>query len=113
MFKDDLVRVRHMLDAANEVSKAVQGRTADEMAVDHLRMLGIIKAIEIIGEAARQVSRQFQEDNPVIPWMKIIGMRHRLVHAYFDIDEEQVWKTATEDIPVLVGNLEKLLDARK
>jgi uncharacterized protein with HEPN domain len=112
MFRDDAVRVRHMLDAAREVSEAVRGKDAAEIQADHLRMLGIIKSIEIIGEAACQISADYQARHQNIPWMKIIGMRHRLVHAYFEIDEEQVWKTATENIPVLIAGLEKLLESQ-
>jgi uncharacterized protein with HEPN domain len=98
-----------MLDAAREIMSFVQGRTRDELDHDRMLTLSLIKSIEIIGEAAAQVLPETRSQHPEIPWLNIIAMRHRLVHAYFDIDLDRVWDTATDDLPPLVAVLEKVL----
>ena len=68
-----------------------------------------MKAIEIVGEAASKISEECREDFPQIPWTNIIGMRNRLIHAYFDLNLDILWKTITEDLPPLIAELEKIL----
>jgi uncharacterized protein with HEPN domain len=68
----------------------------------------MVKAVEIIGEAAYQVSQTTREQLPEIPWKDIIGMRHRMVHAYFDINLDILWRTVQDDIPPLLETLQKL-----
>jgi uncharacterized protein with HEPN domain len=62
--------------------------------------------LQIVGEAASQVSAEFRSANPEIPWDEIVGMRHRVVHDYLGIDEEIVWKTVGDDLPALIRILE-------
>jgi uncharacterized protein with HEPN domain len=69
----------------------------------------LVKAIEIIGEGAYQLSPGARVKVPGVPWDKIIGMRHRLVHAYFDINLNILWKTVQEGLPPLITELEKLV----
>jgi uncharacterized protein with HEPN domain len=71
---------------------------------------GLVKCVEIIGEAAARVGADTKGTYPQIPWAQIVAMRNRLVHAYFDIDLDQVWKAATEDLPPLVVALESILE---
>lgn len=106
---EDVERLRHMLDAAKEAMAFVEGFTAAELETNRQRTLALVKAIEIIGEAAHRISANTKADLPHIPWQVIIGMRHRLVHAYFEIDTEILWYTATANLPPLVAALEKLL----
>lgn len=70
----------------------------------------MIKDVEIIGEAAYQVSDETRSRLPDIPWDDIVGMRHRLVHAYFDINLDILWKTVQEDLPLLVKRLHNIAD---
>jgi len=72
--------------------------------------LGLVKCVEIIGEAAARMGKETKERNPQIPWAQIIAMRNRLVHLYFDIDLDQVWKGLTEDLPALVTQLQEMLE---
>lgn len=88
MPKSDRIRLQHMLDAAREALSFVRGKTREDLDRDRLLVLALVKAIEIIGEAACQVSSETRSQIPEVPWEDIIGMRHRLVHAYFDIDLE-------------------------
>ena len=110
MFEDDRTRLRHMLDAAREAVGAVQGRTREDLDRNHVWALGLVKCIEIIGEAAGRVGKDAQERYRQIPWRQIVAMRNRLVHAYFEIDNEQLWKALTDDVPPLIEELEKILE---
>jgi uncharacterized protein with HEPN domain len=109
MRDEDLVRLRHMLDAATEALRFTRGRGREDL--DHDRQLewALVKAIEIIGEAAVQVSDNARAELPAIPWRNIVGMRNRLVHAYFDINLDILWKTAVEGLPLIVAELERAL----
>jgi uncharacterized protein with HEPN domain len=82
-----------MLDAAQKEMDFARGRTHIDLAKDRQLVLALVKAIEIIGEAAYQCSEKTRSDLPDIFWEDIIGMRHRLVHAYFDIDLDILWRT--------------------
>jgi len=108
---DDQARIEHMLEAARRVRSATDPLTRSQLEADDLRTLGIIKCIEIIGEAAAHVDAETQKRFPHIPWPQVVGMRNRLVHGYFSIDMDQVWKTITEDSPQLIEWLEHPEDA--
>ena len=112
MHKDDEVRLRHMLDAAEEAIGFAHGRVKEDLSVNRMLVLSLVKDIEIIGEAARKVSVGAQEALPQIPWQDVIGMRHRLIHAYFDVNLDVVWKTVSDDLPMLVGVLRPILLSR-
>src|SRR5450759_4059720 len=103
MYKDDAIRLRHMLDAAHEAIEFAQGRTSVDLSGDRKLVLALVKDVEIIGEAAYQVSQTSRNQLPNIPWDDIIGMRHRLVHAYFDINLDILWRTVQDDLPPLTA----------
>ncbi len=112
MQKDDHIRLRHMLDAAMEAEIFIQSKTRDSLETDRKLVFALIKCIEIVGEAAVNVTNQCRDNVPQIPWPSIIGMRNRLIHAYFDIDLDVLWKTLIEDIPSLIVELEKIVEER-
>ena len=68
-------------------------------------VLALVKDVEIVGEAATQVTEPTRQRLPEIPWERIVGMRNRLVHAYFDINLDIVWKTVQGDLPELISLL--------
>jgi uncharacterized protein with HEPN domain len=109
MHKDDQIRLRHMLDAASEAIAFTKNRTRVSLDTDRMLVLSLVKEIEIIGEAANQVSETTIGQTSAIPWADIIGMRNRLVHAYFDINLEILWKTIQDDLPPLIVALEDVL----
>ena len=108
MKKTDIIRLRHMLDAAREISAYMKGRSREEVEKDRILALGLVKELEIIGEAASKVSQEVKNQIPNIEWQKIIGMRNRLVHVYFEIDEDILWAAILHDIPRLIEELEKI-----
>ena len=109
MRKDDLVRLRHMLDAAREAQEFARGRQRSDLNSDRMLTLCLVKCIEIIGEAAAKVSEETRAECPSLPWADVIGMRNRLIHGYFDIDLDRVWDTIKDDLPPLVAGVEKFV----
>ena len=109
MHRDDLVRLRHMLDAALEAREFIKGRARESLDTNRMLALSLVKEIEIIGEAANQVSETTRPQTSAIPWEDIIAMRNRLVHAYFDINLEILWRTVQEDLPPLISAIEDVL----
>ncbi len=109
MRPDDLIRLRHILDAARQAGEFIRNRSREDLDHDRQLVWALVKAIEIIGEAAYQMSPEARQEIPGIPWDKVIGMRHRLVHAYFDINLDILWKTVKEGLPPLIAEMEKFL----
>jgi len=109
MFKDDSVRNRHILDAAREAIGFAEGRNRADLDTDRKLNLSLVRLLEIIGEAARGISQEFRDSHPDLPWNKMVGMRDRLIHGYFDVNLDVVWETVTEDLPGLVDKLEKIV----
>jgi uncharacterized protein with HEPN domain len=99
-----------MRDAAREAMKSASGRTRNDLDTNLVWTLGLVKCVEIIGEAAARIGNETKEKNPQIPWAQIVAMRNRLVHLYFDIDLDQVWNAVTEDLPALVTQLQEILE---
>jgi uncharacterized protein with HEPN domain len=107
MHKDDEIWLQHMLDAAQEAIEFAQGRIYLDLNNDRKLVLALVKDVEIIGEAAYRVTQITRNRLSDIPWDDIIGMRHRLVHAYFDINLDILWRTVQDDLPPLIVVLEK------
>lgn len=106
---DDVTRLRHMIDAARKTLEFTTGRTRADLDRDELLALALVRLLEIIGEAARHVSSHLREQYPSIPWREIAGTRDRLIHGYFDVDMDIVWAIVSADIPLLVTQLEEIL----
>jgi len=106
---EDRVRLRHMLDAALEIQQYVQSAKREDLNHDRKLVHSLVHLFEIVGEAATQVSDELKEKLPEIPWFIIIGMRNRLIHAYFSIDLNVVWSTSTIDIPMLITEVKNLI----
>lgn len=103
--EEDLIRLKHMLDAAEEAVRFAKNRSREDLDDDRMFSFAVVRAIEIIGEAAGRVTAQTQQAHPEMPWPSITSMRNRIVHAYFDIDLDRVWETITDDLPVLIQRL--------
>ena len=113
MRKDDLIRMRHMLESAKEALSFAQNKKRSDLDFDRMLTLSIVKDVEMIGEAASKVTQESRDLHPEVPWASIIAMRNRLIHVYFDIDLDRVWDTITEDLPLLIEILEKVISNEK
>jgi uncharacterized protein with HEPN domain len=109
MQKDDLVYVGHMLDTARSIARKVAGKSRADYDADENLRLALVHLIQTLGEAARRVSPAFQQSHPEIPWSRIIGIRHKVVHDYLHVDFDIVWGVATANVPELIGPLEKIV----
>ena len=107
---DDRIYLRHMLDAIERIGRYLEGVDQDEFEQRDLLQDGVIRQLEIIGEAARHVSSDLRHLYTEVPWRDIIDMRNKLIHDYFGVDVELVWITATQDVPALKAVLCKILD---
>lgn len=102
---DDLVRLRHLRDAAQKAIDYSTGKTRQSLAEDELLRLALTKLVEIVGEAAKQISGPTRAAHPEVPWAAAARMRDRLIHHYFDIDLDILWATVTKDLPRLLEGL--------
>jgi uncharacterized protein with HEPN domain len=109
MRKDDLIRIRHMLDAGQKAVSFAANKTRADLDNDPVLTFALMKTIEIIGEAASKVSRGSQARLKEIPWPEIVGMRNRLIHAYADISLDILWHTVADNLPPLIQDLEKII----
>lgn len=109
MRPDDRVRLEHMAEAAETLLRIVGQRGRGDLDSDGVLRLAVVRAIEILGEPASRVSAETRSGVPAIPWAAIVGMRNRLGHAYFDIDSDIVWRTATIEIPGMLPSLHEAL----
>ncbi|MEW6267197.1 MAG: HepT-like ribonuclease domain-containing protein [Thermodesulfobacteriota bacterium] len=106
---DDGIRLRHLLDSAREAMNLVQTRSRPDLDTDRLLNLALVRLLEIIGEAATRVSREYRENHPEIQWGPIVGLRNRLIHGYDEVDFDIMWNVIKDDLPPLVKALENLL----
>ncbi len=99
---DDLTRLKHIEQSATEAISFVAHRIREDLEKERMLSLALVRLIEIIGEAANNISVARQSQYPEIPWRRMIGMRNRLVHAYFEIDLDIVWQVVIDDLPLIV-----------
>lgn len=105
MRREDEVRIAHILDTAEAVRGFIAGRRREDLERDRLLSFAIQRAVEIVGEAASRISPEARDSMPGVPWAAIVAMRNRLIHAYFDVDLDILWKTAAEELPELTSVL--------
>jgi len=105
--RDQRERLLDILEAIDRVERyAAKGRTAFEG--DELIQTWIIHHLEIVGEAAAKLGRDFQEQHSQVPWPQLVAMRNMLVHEYFGIDLEEVWQVIEHDLPVLKRQIKEI-----
>jgi len=109
MSPDDRIRLQHMVDAMAAALRFVEGRKRGDLDADQMLVFALVRAVEVIGEAASKLSAEGRAELPAIPWNSIIGMRNRLVHAYFDVDLNILWNTVSQALPSLRTQLEAVL----
>ena len=105
----DTIRMQHMLKATEEAIELTKGKTRVSLDEDRVLNLALVRLLEIIGEAANQVSIERQMDIPEIDWGQIISLRNRLIHGYDSVDFDILWQILTQDLPVLAEKLERIV----
>ncbi len=106
---EDIVRLRHMLDAARKATTFTKTCTRADLDKDEKLALALIRLLEVLGEAAKSISHECRKEHPEIPWRQIAGTRDRLIHGYFDVDFDIVWKIVSVELAPLVTRLEEIL----
>ena len=107
--RDETVYVRHILDAIDRIGRYIRGVTEDAFFADSMLQDAVVRQLEILGEAAGRISLATCRRAPSIPWAEVRGMRHRLIHGYFEVDTAMVWDVATLDLVELAPKVEDLL----
>ena len=109
MIKDNLIFIKHILDSIEKIELFIKDVSKDEFFKDIKLQDAIVRRIEIIGEAVKNLSLSFRNKYSTAPWKDIAGMRDKLMHHYFGVDLEMVWKVIQEDIKKLKENIEGIL----
>ncbi len=97
-----------MLEAARAAMRFVAGRTFESYLADDFFQAAVERKVEIIGEAARKVSKKFQDAHPEIAWRPIMAQRHILAHEYGEIKHDRIWRVVSHHVPELIQLLEPL-----
>jgi uncharacterized protein with HEPN domain len=111
MMKDDSVYLRHILDAIAQIESYLDGVSADQFQKTRLIQDGVLRQLEIMGEACRYLSDDIRQDHPEVPWRQIVGLRNRVIHAYFSVNTEIIWEITKDDLPSIKGNVTSILDS--
>jgi uncharacterized protein with HEPN domain len=98
-----------MIEFAQGALRFAEHRSREDLDHDQMLTLALIKAIETVGEAASKLSPEFREQHPELPWPSIMGMRHKLIHAYFEVNLDMVWHTTMNELLPLIQALEKII----
>lgn len=107
---DNRLRLQHMRDACDEVILFTQDAKSDDLGTRIMLRRALMMSLGIIGEAASQVSSDWRDAHPDVPWRDIVGMRNYLFHAYHSLDDAILWQAATESVPELIPQLDAMLD---
>ncbi|MCB5272378.1 MAG: DUF86 domain-containing protein [Candidatus Cloacimonetes bacterium] len=107
--RDDFIYVQHILEAIEQISAYIDGIDKAAFRTDRMRQDAVIRQLEIIGEATKNISADLRNAYPDIPWKDMAGMRDVLIHHYFGVDIGAVWRTATEDAIALEQQISEIL----
>src|SRR3989338_7137286 len=109
MKKNNLLYIKHILDAISQIEEYVQGISHKDFISNKMVQDAVIRQIEIIGEATKNLSKEVKEKYKDTPWRKMAGMRDKLVHGYFGVDLEAVWEAVEKDIPALRKRIKSII----
>lgn len=101
--------IQDILDSINDIENFTQDITSEEFTKDRKTINAVIRSTEVIGEATKKIPKSIKDRHPAIPWKKMAGMRDKLIHEYFGIDVEILWKAAKDELPPLKPSIQKML----
>lgn len=109
MPRDDELYLSHMLETARKAVAKTQGISREVYDEEENLRLALAHLVQILGEAAGHVTSETQAAHAEIPWREIIGMRHKIVHDYMNLDEDVLWEVVTQDLKPLIATLEQIV----
>lgn len=107
----DISRLHHIDESIDRVFRFMQGKTYDDLYGDELLYYAVVKNIEMVGEAAYMLTKEFIAAHPSTPWRVIIAMRHVLVHGYYQVEKSEIWNVIKEDLPTLSIQIKNYISA--
>ena len=107
--RDDRAYLHHILDAIQTIETYITGQSFEQFQANKMMVDAVVRELEIIGEAANQISDNLKEEHPDIPWFKMRGLRNFVIHEYFAVNEKIVWDTCKENLPKLKHKISELL----
>jgi uncharacterized protein with HEPN domain len=108
MEKENSVFINHILDSINAIEDFSKGISQGELKTNRLIQSAIVREIEIIGEAVKNISESFKTNHAEIPWREIVGTRDKMIHHYFGIDLTILWNIIKLDLPLLKKQILKI-----
>ncbi len=110
MTKDPTTYLNHILQSISRIKETTKSVSEERFADDYQIHDIVIRELEVIGEACRNLAKEFQNTHPEIPWALIISSRNLLIHEYWGVDLAEVWHTAQVDLPVLQKSIQAILE---
>jgi uncharacterized protein with HEPN domain len=101
--------LQDILDAVKDIKSFVDDMSFEQFRKDRKTLNAVVRSIEIIGEASKNIPDTLKAKHKELPWKQMTGMRNKLIHAYFGVDLETLWKAVNEDIPPLKQSIQKML----
>lgn len=110
MIRSSVDHLEDIRSAIDDILTFVEGYTYEHFEEDKKTQYAVIRALEVIGEASKNVSSDVRSQYPSVPWREMASMRDRLIHAYFGVDTRIVWDTIQQDLPSLGTSISSILD---
>ncbi len=107
--KGDLPYLKHIFDAMTRIESYVNNMRHEKFLADAKTQSAVVRELEVVGGATKKLSENIKKRHGGVPWAEVAGMRDRLIHAYFDVDLEEVWKTVMKDLPQLRNTVKKAI----
>lgn len=108
MKKDSTLFVKHVRDEISKIESFIKNSSKEDFMKDEKLKYAVVRGLEIIGEAVKNIPESVKAKYSKVPWKDIAGMRDKLMHHYFGVDYEKVWKVVEEDLPALKEEMEKI-----